>query len=497
MATWKIGPALAAGNTVVLKPSELTPLTALRLAELTADILPPGVLNVVTGEGETAGAALVAHPDVAMVSLTGEVATGKADRPGGGRLPEARPPRAGRQGTGDRVRRRRPRGGRRQAAPRPATTTPVRTARRPAVSSPDPASTTTSSPAHRRRVADAPVGDPPTRTATGPVVSDEQRDPCGLRRSAREAGAEVVTGRRRRSAPGSSTSRVVVGAAQDSEIVQREVFGPVVTVQRVADDEAGHRVGERRRLRPGRERVDVTSVGRCAGRSLQFGTVWINDHIPIVSEMPHGGFKQSGYGKDMSIYAIEHYTEIKHVMVKLRRASGGEGPPSGPSEGRWGPGITRAQEIERDRGVSSTGRAGPRRCTSGPSRPCRRAWRRRSRPATRTRSTRREGHGSHVWDVDDNEYIDYHEGFGTCRRARAPEDRGSDRRAPGGTHFAVTDRGDGRVRRGAVPPLPARQGAVRELRDRGDDERDPFARAATGRDDIVKIEARTTVTTTR
>ena len=155
----------------------------------------------------------------------------------------------------------------------------------------------------------------------GPVVSGEQLE--------RVAGFvdRAVDARRRGRRPVASGSAapgffyepsVVVGPAQDAEIVQREVFGPVVTVQRFADEDQALRLGERRRLRPGGERVDdATSGGRCGWRrALQFGTVWVNDHIPIVSELPHGGFKQSGYGKDMSIYAIEHYTELKHVMVK-------------------------------------------------------------------------------------------------------------------------------------------------------------------------------------
>ena len=101
-------------------------------------------------------------------------------------------------------------------------------------------------------------------------------------------------------------------------MIQREIFGPVVTVQRFSSDEAGDRVGQRRRLRPRGERLDARRRARDGRRAaLRFGTVWVNDHIPLVSEMPHGGFKQSGYGKDMSIYALEDYTEIKHVMVSL------------------------------------------------------------------------------------------------------------------------------------------------------------------------------------
>ena len=130
-----------------------------------------------------------------------------------------------------------------------------------------------------------------------------------------------------RSSTGGATGRgagffyeptVLAGVGQDDEIVQHEVFGPVVTVQRFADEAEALDLGERRRLRPGRHGVDLeTWAGRCeAATALQFGTVWVNDHGPLVSEMPHGGFKQSGVGKDMSVYAIEAYTELKHVMVK-------------------------------------------------------------------------------------------------------------------------------------------------------------------------------------
>jgi acyl-CoA reductase-like NAD-dependent aldehyde dehydrogenase len=154
----------------------------------------------------------------------------------------------------------------------------------------------------------------------GPVVSAEQRERvAGMVARAIEAGGEAVTGARERDGAGwFYEPTVIAGVAQDSEIAQREVFGPVVTVQRAPDEAT---------LLEWANGVDyglaasvwTTDVGRAMrmAKGLRFGTVWVNDHIPIISEMPHGGFKQSGYGKDMSVYAVEHYTELKHVMVKL------------------------------------------------------------------------------------------------------------------------------------------------------------------------------------
>ena len=323
MAIWKLGPALAAGNTVVLKPSEMTPLSLLRFVQLAAEreLLPPGVLNVITGDGQHVGAAIVAHPQVRMVSITGDVNTGKivartaADNLKkvhlelGGKAPMVIFDDADIEAVVKAIRL----GGYLNsgqdctASSRVLASAPLYDALLeqlvPAIESLN-------------------VGDPATGEAIemGPVISHRQSERVhGFVERAVAAGATVLTSG---SAPEGKGSFVVPtllgGVAQDAEIVQREVFGPVVTVQRFEDD--AQAIAWANGVDYGlAASVWTRDVARAmeATRRLQFGTVWVNDHLPFMSEMPHGGRKQSGYGKDMSVYAVQEYTELKHVMISL------------------------------------------------------------------------------------------------------------------------------------------------------------------------------------
>ena len=320
MATWKVGPALAAGNTVVLKPSELTPLTALRLAEITADILPPGVLNVVTGQGETAGAALVQHPDVAMVSLTGDVATGKViARAAADSLKRVHLELGGKapvivfdDADVDAVVSTLAEGSYYNSGQ--DCTAPCRVLAGPKVHDGLVAGLSDA-------VGGIKTGDPhDPDVAMGPVVSSEQLERvAGFVDRARDAGADVAAG-----ASGSSGGGLLLRAVDRRRRGAGLRDHPARGVRARRHGAAVQRRGRSARAGP---TASTTGSPRASGRGtsvapmkmsalLSFGTVWVNDHIPIVSELPHGGFKQSGYGKDMSIYAIEAYTEIKHVMVK-------------------------------------------------------------------------------------------------------------------------------------------------------------------------------------
>ena len=320
MAGWKIGPALAAGNTVVLKPSARTPLTAVLLAEIAAGILPPGVLNVITGTGAAIGDALVGHPKVGMISVTGDTDTGK-------RIARV---------AADRVKRLHLElGGKAPVivfddADLDAVTEAIKlwgywnsgqdcTAACRVIAGPK---------IYDRFVADLSSqvktikwGDPSEgeHIEMGSLIASAQADKVSGMVERAKGSAEIVTGGHRPDRPGAFFEpTVIAGPDQRSEIVQDEVFGPVVTVQRFSDEDQAIawandvRFGLAASVWSG----DAGKAMRVA-KAIQFGTVWINDHFMLVSEMPHGGFKESGYGKDQSMYAIEDYTVVKHVMVKL------------------------------------------------------------------------------------------------------------------------------------------------------------------------------------
>ncbi|MFE2098587.1 MULTISPECIES: gamma-aminobutyraldehyde dehydrogenase [unclassified Streptomyces] len=320
MAAWKILPAIAAGNTIVLKPAELTPLTSLMFAQAATDAgIPDGVINIVTGAGKEAGEHLVGHPDVAMTSFTGSTAVGK---------------RVAEIATATVKRLHLELGGKApfvvfddadlEAAVNGAvagslinTGQDCTAATRAYVQRPLYEAFVEQTAALMETVR---LGDPfAPGTDLGPLISHTQRDRvAGFVDRARAyarvvAGGEVPQGDLEDGAYYRPT--LVADAAQDSEIVQSEIFGPVLVVLPFDSDDEGIRLANDTPygLAASAWTSNVYRANR-ATREIKAGCVWINDHIPIISEMPHGGYKASGFGKDMSAYSFEEYTQVKHVM---------------------------------------------------------------------------------------------------------------------------------------------------------------------------------------
>ncbi len=324
MAAWKVLPAIAAGNTIVLKPAEITPLTSLMFAQALTDAgLPDGVVNVVVGNGASVGAALMQHPDVDMVSFTGSTAIGRTVLEAaavnakrvhlelGGKAPLV----VFDDATLD-------------AAVHGAVAGSL-------INTGQDCTAATRAIVHRsvyeefvakvaERFEGIVLGAPgDTDADLGPLVSFKQRDHVAGMVDRARGYSKVVAGGYAPTDGGLGDGAfyrptLVVDAAPDSEIVKDEVFGPVLVVLPFdTDDEAIRLANDTVYGLAASAWTNNLQRAMRATREIEAGCVWVNDHIPIISEMPHGGFKQSGFGKDMSAYSFEEYTQVKHVMVEL------------------------------------------------------------------------------------------------------------------------------------------------------------------------------------